>query len=645
MGKTFVYNTGNPKSSIDEVQIEIGVFFDGTLNNLKNTELRQKYRDGKNKIEGADSKETILDKEKAIEATRKQQEKEYGKLKNEKISENDSEYEQYLKASHRGWIDKQGVDNSFSNDYTNVARMYLSSKRDTYGVYVEGIGTLDNNRDVDDGFQYGSGKTGIRGKVRLGCEKVADRIKKIKKNLINPKAKLKIVYIDTFGFSRGAAAARNFSYEINGNKRPQDIEVKKSRKIVGYREEYSSAHEAGFVRVPVYEDIWVDKDKKEVDPQYLDNGKLPKYGFLGYYLLSKDILSKEELEDLELQVRFIGVYDTVSSYEEFGDMGTGKRVGVKGTVHSTRGPSYYFGNDVEQLQLKNPGPYLKAVHFTAMDEHRENFSLTTFPGSIEKEFPGVHCDIGGAYENGMEVVDEIETSNHKPLWFLNNRKQQLIDDYWYNDDEIEINNKFLNIITGGNVYRKITGTRFLRKEYSYIPLHFMGEHGNQYFNHQLIHDDVLNTSYSLEHDEYLPSAKQFLYHYVFEDGARWDFKNDEQVAKDKAKKEQEKLLEEQLEAKPIENKLPIAVKDNIYVKPPLEFKLPIPPTEKKEITYEDGVDENGEKIKIGNIEGVTVIGYSKQSLLRILRNKYLHWSANRDWLGMDPNSDYKRREY
>ncbi len=57
-----------------------------------------------------------------------------------------------------------GVDNSFSNDYTNVARMYQCCEQNSYGIYVEGIGTLNNNRDVDDGFQYGSGKTGVRGK-------------------------------------------------------------------------------------------------------------------------------------------------------------------------------------------------------------------------------------------------------------------------------------------------------------------------------------------------------------------------------------------------------------------------------------------------------------------------------------------------
>ncbi|CAH0233587.1 DUF2235 domain-containing protein [Chryseobacterium sp. Bi04] len=607
MGKTFVYNTGNYAPPVDELHLEVGVFFDGTLNNLKNTELRQKYKDGKNKIESTDSEEEILRKEKAIEDTTEKQEDEYDDLDDKKKPDAGSEYDQYLKAIHRSRLDKMGVDNSFSNDFTNVARLYKCCEQTNYAIYIEGIGTLDNRRDVDDGFQYGSGITGVRGKVRKGCEKLADRIKVIIRDSLNADKQFTKIYIDTFGFSRGAAAARNFAYEINGKKRTADVEIKKSRKIVGYTQMDSSE---GPITIPQYGDMWIDKDKIEVDPNYLVDGKLPKFGFLGYYLLSKDVLTKEELEDLELDVRFIGAYDTVSSYEEFGDMGGMRRVGWEGMKHSTLGSAYNFGDDVEQLQLLNPGSYFKAVHFTAGNEHRENFSLTRFPGSIEKEFPGVHCDIGGAYENGMEKVDEIETSNHKPVWFLNKRRQQLIDEHWYDEEQIEINNSFLNFITAGSVYRKITGTRFLRKEYSYIPLHFMEEHGKNLYDHQLVMKT--ETSYSIEHDQYLPHAKDLLHGYVFENGGKWNFKTDEQVEKEK----QERALQRLLDPEPVQEQSPAEM-----------------------------VDENGNKIKTKTLEGVTVTAYHPQTLLRIIRNKYLHWSANRDWMGMDPNNDYQRRIY
>lgn len=607
MGKTFVYNTGNNTPPIDELHLEIGVFFDGTLNNLKNTELRQKYKDGKNKIESTDSDEVVAKKEEAIEATTKQQEKEYDNLDHKKNPDAGSEYDQYLKAIHRSRLDKMGVDNSFSNDFTNVARLYKCCEQNTYAIYIEGIGTLDNRRDVDDGFQYGSGITGVRGKVRKGCEKLADRIKVIIRNSLNADKQFTKIYIDTFGFSRGAAAARNFAYEINGKKRAKDVEIRKSRKVVGYTQ-FNSPE--GPVMVPEYGDIWLDKDDTEVDPQYIIDGKLPKFGFLGYYLLSKDILTKEELEDLELDVRFIGVYDTVSSYEEYGDMGGMRRVGWEGMKHSVLGPKYNFGDDVEQLQLLNPGSYFKAVHFTAENEHRENFSLTRFPGSIEKEFPGVHCDIGGAYESGKETVDEIETSNHKPVWFLNKRRQQLIDEHWFNKDQIEINNSFLNVLTMGAVYRKITGIRFLRKEYSYIPLQFMEELGKNLYDHQL--NIKTETTYSIEHDNYLNQAKDILHHYVFDGGEKWNFKPDEVVEKERQERARARL----------ENPEPV--------------QEPIP---------DEVVDKDGNIIKTKTLQEVVVTAYHPQTLLRIIRNKYLHWSANRDWMGMDPNNDYQRRIY
>ena len=45
------------------------------------------------------------------------------------------------------------------------------------------------------------------------------------------------------------------------------------------------------------------------------------------------------------------------------------------------------------------------------------------------------------------------------------------------------------------------------------------------------------------------------------------------------------------------------------------------------------------------LKEVVVIGYSQQSLLRKLRNEYLHWSATRAGLGMDPNTNRKRKEF
>lgn len=163
MKKTYVYNTGNYSDPKDKLEIEVGVFFDGTLNNLKNTELRQKYKDRENKMESTDTDEEILRKEKAIEASTKAQEKEYKKLKNKDNPDVGNEYEQYLKAIHKSYMDKMGVDNSFSNDFTNVARKYMFADMELYSIYIEGIGTVgdDKKNRKDDGasFKYEKTKT------------------------------------------------------------------------------------------------------------------------------------------------------------------------------------------------------------------------------------------------------------------------------------------------------------------------------------------------------------------------------------------------------------------------------------------------------------------------------------------------------
>ncbi|WP_265429377.1 phospholipase effector Tle1 domain-containing protein [Chryseobacterium sp. YIM B08800] len=688
MGQTFVYNAGAPVVPDGDLHLEFGMFFDGTLNNMYNTELRERYRDKGNrirpksdytyksdgsKISDDSYKKIVEENEKAIKATRDAQEAEYDKLGNKDPDPNDSEYVRYLKSCHREplkpgerkfGMDELGVDNSFSNDYTNVARMYKCCDEE-YAIYIEGIGTIGGKdekgnekvgRDVDDGFQYGSGFSGVRGKVRRGCEMLAEKIFSAKKNIDKTK-KLSQITIDVSGFSRGAAAARNFVYEVNNHsKRPEDLAIKSKRMQDGFTIKKISPNYGNDFQteryVPKYKTIYQDKDKIELDPRYLDNGKMPRFGYLGYYLLRKGVLKLEELDSVSLVIRFIGVYDTVSSYEEFGDMNFAKRAAV-GSVHATLGAEHHFGDDVEQLQLNNLGSFAEAVHFTAMDEHRENFALTRFVGSKEFNFPGVHCDIGGAYETGTEIVDEIETANIglAPTVLssvsissnlkLEMRKQHLIDEHWYKEEELDISVEKHSLYTPG-AYRKLTGTRFLKKEYSYITLHFMEELGSKHMKHKMISGAYPTTTYPIN-DSILRQAKTHLKKYVDGKEREWLFISDEELKRIKRKKaEQEKFDKEMTDIMngKMKNKEPVY--DNLDPNKYLPKTIPIlidtvPPI--SEILID------GKKEKVTVIEEVTVIGYTNQGLLRKLRNEYLHWSANRDWLGMDPTDDYKRVEH
>ena len=626
MNEVYVHNSGKQKEIDSEIiYLEFGLFFDGTLNNKNNTDLRlkvlNKVEDGKTTNDYAkmlneaeingnkneikektkymilpnDEEQDVKDKEEAIDNERKR----LHKLENVNKEEGD-----YQVADKRTSIDKQGVDNSLMNDYTNVARMWKCCN-DEYRIYIEGIGTLDKEKDVEAGFQYGSGRTGIRAKVRKGCKELAGKVFTEKnKNRKNNIKSIELT-IDVFGFSRGAAAARNFIYEINfPNKRKGDNPVRKfGKKIVQYTDSYGNIQ---YATTNEYAFSYYDKEKNYLNEDLLIEGKMPRLGYLGYYLLEKGF-SKKELDIINLNIRFIGIYDTVSSHEEVGDLNW-----YKMAYHAIKHTALdYFDNDVEQLQLNSLGNFQKIVHFTAMNEHRKNFALTKLPFNnekyIEKAFPGVHCDIGGAYEIGTEYVDEIETSFLPILKnsILENYKQKLISDYWYKEDQLSISNETTKTAFGTKknfplFYKKLSGTRFLRKEYSYIPLHFMEE-----FFDTTLKDDSNNkiivikgegviSEYSIENylgkdqKDTLNKAKERLRTYVFRD--------EKKAEEDRSEKE-------------------------------------------KEWTF---ISDEEIKKTFGEEKGFKII---KDDTLRKLRNKYLHWSSNRDWFAMDPTPDRIRKEY
>ena len=646
MGQTFVYNTGNSKASVDELHLQFGMFFDGTLNNMKYTELREKYLTKGNDIKPDDDEETIANKEKIRDEALKKQDNAYNAIGRTKVSEANKEYIKYLKASHRSFLDKQGTDNSFSNDYTNVARKYQCCEREKYAIYIEGIGTglgvNDEMKDPTDdivadnthGFAFGAGKTGVRGKVRKGCMALANKIGEIKKNnKNNPPTDIKI---DVFGFSRGATAARNFVYEV-AVKEPETPTTKKE--VVGYRNSRSFGNDGV---VPIYENVIRDSDRQEVDASVLVAGKMPIRGLLGYYLLQNDILSPKELEGMWLTIRFLGIYDTVSSYEETYDdaLILGKNF-AKSASEKVTGINL-FANDVGQLHLDSL-KVNKAVHFTAKDEHRKNFALTRLKTGIEKNFPGVHCDIGGAYLNETEKVLEIETNNH--LWFgkLEKYRQHLIDEYWYKENQLEIISDYLTSsidkvfskkvgitpATGRILgkYKRLQGTRYLKKEYSYIPLQFM----EIYFRGELKDDEAeimpisCKDTYPIgEHNVVLKEAYKILYQYVFNNGPEWNFIPDHIL--NPVEKNKEPLLP------------PIVKQDNTYVK-----KTELPILIKKELPKPKlEIDSDGNKVIV--LEEVVIKPPTEQSILRRLRNEYLHWSASRKWFGMEPNIGDKPTE-
>lgn len=85
-----------------------------------------------------------------------------------------------------------------------------------------------------------------------------------------------------------------------------------------------------------------------------------------------------------VSVRFVGVFDTVGSF------------GIGGDDSDPGQNMYIDGTDARAI-----------AHFTARHEHREMFPLTVITG-VDKEYAGVHSDVGGGYE----PLDEDGRVNH-----------------------------------------------------------------------------------------------------------------------------------------------------------------------------------------------------------------------------------------
>ncbi|MDD1016448.1 T6SS phospholipase effector Tle1-like catalytic domain-containing protein [Pseudomonas rubra] len=123
-----------------------------------------------------------------------------------------------LANSTRSGYDRQGnaPDNSYGNDKTNVARLYeLYQHRgeDALKVYVEGIGTTSAGDDSALAKATGRYATGVIARAQQAHDKVLNELSLWCDE--NPQVKVAELQFDLFGFSRGAAAARHFANDLH----------------------------------------------------------------------------------------------------------------------------------------------------------------------------------------------------------------------------------------------------------------------------------------------------------------------------------------------------------------------------------------------------------------------------------------------
>lgn len=398
----------------DSVDVVVGVFFDGTRNNKTNNELRVRHE------------------------------------LNSKIPTKGLE----------------GQD-SYQNAPSNVQILSKVAVINTLhrSIYIEGVATNNNAKDKSVAAGLGYFETGIRDKVKSGCQSLATLIAAI----INTEGlKVNKITIDVFGFSRGATCARNFIYEITKPEQETPL-FRDGRNKNGI---YYSAD--GTKRA----------NTKIVAAEAVKTMQ-PARGMLGQYL------SDKRVKFSSFSLRFGGLFDSVSSY---------------GLMHR---------NDVWELDLNAINKMAHIVHLTAADERRDNFELTAVTKGITKNLPGVHSDIGGGYRD--HIVDKflVKANNKERVLValdpkIESERKRLIEQAWYTKEQFTLE---------GSQYEptRLFGTRRIRNNYSYIPLHLMAEFamsiGGVKFN-----INILNKDFKIAEDDpklNLRKVYERLYKYAF----------------------------------------------------------------------------------------------------------------------------------
>lgn len=383
----------------NSINVRLNLFFDGTQNNKTNTEARN-----------SDSRN----------------------------------HNAYIKDGNKN-------DDSFENDYTNVARGYDAIDSDAENqaaVYIEGIGTENlKNDSILAGVARGEGDTGIEAKVSKACMDAAVTMREKKYHSKN----IDILYVNIYGFSRGAAAARHFIHVAS-----KMANYKKLKKTGENQYKYQ-----------INPDYFFNDTTYQIDLTLENTAFIDQYGYFGACLLYKEMKIKKIVFD------FIGIYDTVASH------------------------GLYHGNDVSDLKLDCITKANYVFHIASDDEYRENFDLSNIKSAglrgLELTLPGVHSDIGGSYLNNMNelsVIDNLETiddEEHRRIaenqknkeydgfkkividegWFWEN---QLTKQFFYEKDFDKFTKGYENHFNYG-----LVGRRKLFNTYDKIPLNLMIE--------------------------------------------------------------------------------------------------------------------------------------------------------------------------
>ncbi|KQT24168.1 hypothetical protein ASG22_09135 [Chryseobacterium sp. Leaf405] len=418
------------QKSKNPLNFTFGVFIDGTLNNMYNTEMKQKM----DSLEPAKKGEALKEAPKNTNG----------------LNRNIKSYE--FKEIYKDHGDPKYGESSYENDLSNPAilfKNYTADFKSVFKIYTEGVGTHSAPKeqggtlqigdykgdDMMEGPAFGMGDAGIKGKVK---KSIGDVVKALQTKVDKSKQYIDTITFDVFGFSRGAAAARHFVHVVTHL--PYNPKV-------SYGKDGTPS-------------VW-DLQGYSVPASYAKIS-MPHFGVLGQLLQDAGLLDTQT----KVHVRFVGIYDTVPH-------------------HGGR-----QSNDVKDLGLDDVNKADYVVHMVAADEYRAYFDLVDISsvakvspnskkkGGIELIYPGVHCDVGGAYSEG-DGNHPYRINVSRSTEDLEIEKKEFVKQGWFREEELSIRFYTSGIILAGaiagNFYRLEGYKEKISNQYSYIPLHIMAQ--------------------------------------------------------------------------------------------------------------------------------------------------------------------------
>ena len=177
-----------------------------------------------------------------------------------------------------------------------------------------------------------------------------------------------------------------------------------------------------------------------------------------------------QVDPAVVTVKFAGLFDSVSSFDESGDEPGDAGWKAKSARHARDGDKD-FRNDQPELHMAIDDDQVQhVVQLAAADEYRLNFSLTDIGSArrrgigFELLLPGAHSDIGGGYAQTM-----TEERVYNPLRDTVRAFPFFQENGWYGPGQA----KDLSYTSRSGRVTNIVGTRQVSNAYQYVALSIM----------------------------------------------------------------------------------------------------------------------------------------------------------------------------